>query len=105
MTVFKNPHFKLPFVFGEYVEQDHLDDVAQCVEAILRTEQGDRLALPEFGLVDGTFTEGGVDLEEIKATILEWEPRAEVLLERRPELLEELVDRIRIEVRERNLDA
>ena len=53
-----NPHFSLPFRFeqmrsGEQriatVEDGSLDELGDCVELILRTEQGDRRTLPDFG--------------------------------------------------------
>jgi hypothetical protein len=61
------------------VEQDSDAEIAQCVYAVLATEQGQRLDLPDYGLPDQTFGEGGADLDAIREAAEEWEPRAEVL--------------------------
>jgi len=53
-----NPHFSLPFRFvgmrsGEQViptvEDGSLDELGDCVELTLRTEQGQRRTIPAFG--------------------------------------------------------
>lgn len=80
----ENPHFAIPFRFlsGHAVEneQDSIDDIAACVEAILRTEPGSRLDAPEFGTPDQTFSTG-VNVQEVERDIRRWEPRAELAIE------------------------
>lgn len=66
------------------VEQDSIEEIADCVEVVVRTRPGQRYDDPEFGLRDPTFTMRDAqahDLEAIKAEIIEWEPRAHSVLE------------------------
>lgn len=97
------PHFSFPFrrlANGKtlaVVEQDTDDEVMDCVEVFLSTEQGERVELPDYGLPDQVFREGGVDMEQVHSQIEVWEPRALLNLVRVE--LEDLVDRVRIEVR------
>jgi phage baseplate assembly protein W len=88
------PHFALPFrvANGRAVvnEQDTTDDVVSCVVAIMLCPTGYRAELPEFGLDDPTFREGGPDQEAIAAAIQRWEPRADALLEVNADALDEL---------------
>jgi phage baseplate assembly protein W len=77
--------FAVPFTLGEAgfatVPQDSTDEVTQCVYAILGTETGSREDDPEFGAASQLFREGGVDLDELRDAVEEWEPRAEVLMD------------------------
>lgn len=77
------PHFRHPFLMtaqgAATVDQDSIDDVTQCVYAVLATEVGSRQEEPEFGVVDQTFLQGGANLEELEAAVSEWEPRASLL--------------------------
>jgi phage baseplate assembly protein W len=61
------------------IEQDSEEEIAQCVSAVLRTELGQRIELPSYGLADQAFTEGGADLDAIRSAVEEFEPRAETL--------------------------
>lgn len=72
------------------------DEIMDCVEVLLSTERGERIELPDYGLPDQLFKEGGVDLQQVRAIIDTWEPRALADLTRVE--LEDLVDRVRIEV-------
>ena len=75
-------------------EQDTLDDVYDCVQAIIRCPEGWRPELPGFGISDQTFTENTIDLEEIADKVRIWEPRSDVLYEQTlsgPMLLDDLV--------------
>jgi len=79
-----SPHFLFPFQLGPdghvaEVEQDSIDDVAGCVQAILLTPRGHRDDLPEFGTVDPAFL-SPPDTEGQREAITEWEPRAEATL-------------------------
>lgn len=79
------PHFAVPFsLAGPHtsalvVEQDTAEDIAGCVEAVLRYTVGERLALPEFGITDPTFLREP-DLDEIGAALEEFEPRAQAAI-------------------------
>lgn len=74
------PHFALPFRFerGHAVEneQDSRDDVAACVEAILRYRKGQRLSAPDFGIVDPTFGQAPINGAGLIAALEDQEPRA-----------------------------
>jgi phage baseplate assembly protein W len=94
------PHFALPFrmVGGRAVEveQDSAEDVAACVEAVLRTRPGQRDALPEFGSPDLAFRQLPVDPDDLVAAVETWESRAQLLAEERPDLLDEAALRVRL---------
>jgi phage baseplate assembly protein W len=96
------PHFALPFRYEgrsvAVVEQDTVDDVAVCVESVLRTRPGDRDELPAFGAADPTFTQTPLDTEALVAQIEAWEPRARVLVEEDPDRFDATVRRVRVDV-------
>ena len=77
------------------VDQDSKDEIAQCVYAILATEPGTRTELPEFGFASQLFRQGGVDLEELRQAVEEWEPRAQILTESE---FEGLVQRVKVTI-------
>lgn len=80
------PHFQFPFSFrgfpprAEEVEQDSIEEIAACVEAICLTNPGQRFDQPDFGLADLTF-ETDVDDDAIVGTIQRWEPRVTLAVE------------------------
>lgn len=96
------PRFKMPLSLGptgsfQVVEQDSVEDVVQCVEALLLTLEGQRLELPDYGIPDPVFSTT-LPLAEIQSRIEEWEPRAEILMQERPDLWEELIRRVTVRV-------
>lgn len=98
------PHFDLPFRWDStghvaVVEQDSVDDVANCVEAVVRTRVGERDEHPNFGSPERLFGELPVTTEELRAAIERWEPRAGLLIEAAPDRLDDLLTRVRIRVR------
>lgn len=97
------PHLKWPIRFtsrgADVVEQDSMDDIAQCLLAILRTPQGLRHDLPDFGIPDLLFREGGVDIAGIQEAIEEWEPRALTFITENPDEFDEMIRRVMIELR------
>lgn len=100
------PHFALPFRFSTpraaVVEQDSVDEIAGCVLAVLLCPFGFRVELPTFGVPDPTFSMPGVDVDELRAVVELWEPRASVLFEEEErEALDELQARIATYVRVR----
>lgn len=90
------PHFDLPFRFDSsghaaVVEQDTLEDVTNCVEAVLRTIKGQRAEAPDFGIDDPTFTDQPINLQAIVEAVLEQEPRANVLITQSPDKFDSLI--------------
>lgn len=55
-------------------DEDSPQELQQNVAQILRTRTGERLATPDFGTADPTFT--GLDVEVALNTVEQWEPRA-----------------------------
>jgi phage baseplate assembly protein W len=104
------PHFDVPFRFeggkARVVEQDTLDEHVACVRALLAFPLGFRAELPEFGVTDLLFkkqaSRGGT--EELRAAIAQWEPRADVLITDQPDLMDDMVREVGIEVRGVNND-
>lgn len=97
------PHFAIPLRFknGAAVvnDQDTLDDLADCIQVIMRTPIGHRIDKPDFGIHDPAFRVVRND-NDIMAAIDQWEPRVEYELAG-PEEVEELVRTVRIMIRER----
>ena len=58
------------------IEQDTIEEIAQCVYTVLATELGSRDEEPEFGVTDQAHRKLGADFNEIEQAIDEWEPRA-----------------------------
>jgi phage baseplate assembly protein W len=90
------PHFDLPFRFlstghAATVDQDTLDDVSNCVEAIMRTLQGERNDNPSFGIPDPTFQLQPIDVGLIIEAVLQQEPRASLVMEQDPDQFNQLV--------------
>jgi hypothetical protein len=74
------PHLQnLPVLdaFGEFLinNQDSYAEIADSVEIIVGTQIGQRPALPDFGILDPTFTYP-VDTVEINNAITTWDERA-----------------------------
>lgn len=95
------PKLRTPFrvtitgsgVKAQVVEQDSIQDVTQCVYAILATPPGSRLDYPEMGVEDPTFSE--LDLEDVRAMVETYEPRAEVLTD---SALDDAIQRVSVQV-------
>lgn len=97
------PKLAFPFSRGSYREQDSDEEITDCVEVLLSTQQGERIEVPEYGLPDQAFKQGGASREAIVATINEWEDRAAVSVERTASDadLDNLIDRHRVSVSRR----
>jgi phage baseplate assembly protein W len=93
---FEIPHFSVPFAVDSYVEQDSRDEIVQNMWVIVSYELGERDGREAFGIRDQALREGGADLGEIQRAILRWEPRARFVLEDEPDLIQQLVDRVKI---------
>ncbi len=102
------PHFSLPFRFATpyaaVSEQDSLDEISDCVYAVLVCPYGFRVELPTFGLPDPTFSVPAPDLDEIRDVIDLWEPRASALVATYPDLVDELIAHVEVDVQVRTED-
>jgi hypothetical protein len=96
------PHFSYPFRFASpsaaVSEQDSLDEIADCVLSVLLCPSGFRVELPTFGLVDPTFAVPSPDLDQIRDVVDAWEPRAAAVLSEYPDLIDELIAHVEIDV-------
>ena len=63
--------------FGQFLinDQDSYAEIADSVEIIVGTQIGQRTAVPDFGVLDPTFTYP-VDTDSLLSAINEWEERA-----------------------------
>ena len=99
------PHFDLPFRFSNpqaaVVEQDSVEEIAECVLAVLLCPLGFRVELPDYGLADPAFSSPLVDVELIRAQVLEWEPRASILIDQAPDRFDALVANVQVQVQVR----
>lgn len=97
------PHFSLPFRFEGYppraamTEQDTVDEIADCIEAIVLTRPGERLELSQFGLMDPTFI--GLNRDDLMAAIERWESRATIAVEEGWDF-DQFIQMVRVMVRE-----
>lgn len=79
-------HFDYPFIFSAQnkhaneVEQDSIDDIANCVTVALATEVGSRPEIPTFGTPDQVFSLLPLSLGQLLQAVETSEPRASVLL-------------------------
>jgi len=96
------PHFALPFQLGPagapVVEQDSIDDIANCVTAIAVTHIGWRAEVPTFGIPDLVLRRVPIGAEDINSWISNQEPRALLTVEERPDKVDSLIDYINIGV-------
>ena len=86
----KFPHFTLPFQFvpsgagglaAAVAEQESIDEIGTCVEVVIRTVQGQRTTLPDFGVPELEFnTDPELTAAAVRSAVIEWEPRAEALV-------------------------
>lgn len=96
------PHFDIPFrMVGNHAavnDQDTIEDVDACVEAILRTHTGQRLEVPTFGVPDLTFGLQPLKLGPVINAVLDQEPRASMVAEQTPDTFDSYVARITAKV-------
>ena len=88
----ETPHFSLPFRFrgfngGAFVnEQDSEDDIFDCVKCIVAYPEASRTDTPEFGIPELAFRENISNAAALlHAAIIQWEPRADALVESIPD--------------------
>lgn len=105
----ETPHFKFPFSFTpdgarvQVTEQDSDDEVMDCLEVLLLTEQGERIELPDYGIQEQDFRLNGIDAVAVTNSVHQWEPRASILLETSP--IEDLVQTNRLNFRLKGIDG
>lgn len=99
----ETPVLKWPFTLNaagtalEFVEQDTVEEITQCVALVVSTHVGELVDEPTFGAVDPTFREGGVAESTISRAITRWEPRATIVFT--SDELEEYTQTIDLEVK------
>jgi phage baseplate assembly protein W len=88
------PHFTVPFQWARNplgglrvstVEQESTAEIAGCCEAILRTVQGQRTSLPEFGRPELEFSDPAFSQSAVAGALVEFEPRVESLVDAYPD--------------------
>lgn len=88
------PHFTIPFQWGRSplgglqvltVEQDSTSEIAGCCEAILRTVQGQRTSMPEFGRPELEFSDPEFSQSAVASALVTFEPRVESLVTANPD--------------------
>jgi hypothetical protein len=94
------PHFNFPFRISptgvDAVEQDTVEDVANCVIAIMATVIGSRDLAPTFGVPDLVFLNQPIGVHDL--LISSQEPRAEIDATERFELADPLEDVVLMKV-------
>jgi hypothetical protein len=95
------PHLRFPLELdgnGEFVsvEQNSIEDIEQCVKALLRTPLGLSDELPEMGLTYQPFYEGGADVQEIQQQLAQHERRTDVLLDEDPSRLDDALSIVNV---------
>lgn len=101
------PHFSFPFTVGAAhggtvdmpytVEQDSLDEIAQCVLVAALTPIGSRIEVPLYGTTEMLF-QTHIPFDRIADEIASWEPRARILMHDRPDEFDEMMRRVQIRV-------
>jgi phage baseplate assembly protein W len=94
------PHFALPFQWSTAaggglaaleVEQESMDEISACCEAIIRTVQGQRTSLPTFGRPALEFNEDPALTSSVLTQALqEFEPRVAPLISAAPDDADDL---------------
>jgi phage baseplate assembly protein W len=79
------------------VTQDSIEDVAGCVEVVIGTRLGQRPLVPEFGTPDLLFSRD-FHPSDVIADARRWEPRATLMVDGYPDLIDPLVRRVSVAV-------
>lgn len=103
------PHLSLPFRFEAHAadghvvvsEQDSIDDIANCVELIVKTPLGWRDEAPDFGIPDLTFSVLPIGPQTIEQLLEEQEPRIIILVREQPDALDQLMTILNVELHAR----
>lgn len=97
------PHFDLPFRLdglGHAVvaDQDTLEDVSNCVQAIVLTMVGQRQELTTFGIGDYTLHNQPIAMDEIINAVIDQEPRAVLVMSQAPDQFDAFIAQIMMRV-------
>lgn len=100
------PHFIVPFHFHDHgdklhaheVEQGSGEEIFSCAEVLIRYTKGDRPEYPDFGVSDMTFEQQPLPVDDIKAEVIEQEPRAELEMFSEPRAMDELIASVRADL-------
>jgi phage baseplate assembly protein W len=102
MSSVETPHFDIPFRLSgssiAVVEQDSIDDVADCVVVIVSTPIGWRDEAPTFGIPDQAMIRQPLDAAELARDIGSQEPRALLIVDERVDQTDELIALVNIGV-------
>lgn len=74
------PHLDFPMRLttgGQFatVDQDSDAELVACIALLLAYPRGSRPDVPNFGVPEQLFLQGGVNLDEIRAALEDYEPR------------------------------
>lgn len=99
------PHFTLPFAWGlsaagglaaTVCEQESVTEITACAEAVIRTVEGERTSLPDFGRPELEFdTDPEWTRTVLGNALLQWEPRVTALISANPDPSDESVQIVR----------
>lgn len=96
------PHFDLPFrlsgLHAVEVDQDSIEDITNCVEAVIRTFKGARIELPDFGIDDPTFSLQPLAVQDVVQAVLDQEPRASLLISQHPDQFNQTITDVLVRV-------
>lgn len=84
------------------VEQDSDQDIVQCIRAIVGHRPGDRVDLPEMGILDPTFGEQPLDTEAIADVVRRHEPRVDALATATPDTVDNFIVDVALSWRRRD---
>lgn len=96
------PHFAFPLRYAnghaQVNEQDSMDDIEACVTAICLTSPGDRVELPDFGIVDPAFGQEPILTAPLISQIEAYEPRVSILVNAAPDQFDAAVVNVAIQM-------
>lgn len=96
------PHFAFPLRYinghAQVNEQDSMDDIEACVTAICLTSPGDRVELPDFGIVDPAFGQQPIPTAPLISQIEAYEPRVSILVSAAPDQFDAAVVNVAIQM-------
>ena len=103
------PHFSLPFRFAtpqalRSASRTRSTRSPTACSRCCSARRASGWSCRSFGLPDPTFSTPAPDLDSIRETVEIWEPRAAVVLDEHPDLLDELVSHVEVDVTLRTED-
>ena len=94
------PHFDFPFQLSsagaKVVEQDTIDDIADCVVVTLLTHVGWRDEVPSFGVPDFAMRKQPLNADNIDQILSSQEPRALFIVNEQMDQVDHLIDRVNV---------